>query len=307
MKGKILEQFEKELFSSPPAVRKDRVFYAKKFLDFAGDRSFSEWDRYLVADFIKHLKNEGYSDSTIKNKLVSIVKRVFDAAKAVMEAERQREIERLDPLDPSSALKMVKLISLQGPRWDVKKVLSGGKVEKPTLSLDEAREIILTAKNGSLPASGQAFVCLSSIYGLRREELLRIKPQDLDFKKEKIFIKTCKGGEERWQHLPGEIFPYLSGYSFNESFSPAGLSEMFCKICRTAGVNPPHGSGFHSFRRLVDTLLVNEVGELKTKIFMRWKLSMSSEMTERYYSPSSLIDVDKEVIKKHPLFKIWIE
>ena len=95
MRKDVLKQFESELSQSKPTVRKHRVEWARRFLEYCEDRPLGQWDKELVDGFIAKLKREKYSDGT-RRFAYGVVKRVFDCAKAVHEAERDRLITTVD-------------------------------------------------------------------------------------------------------------------------------------------------------------------------------------------------------------------
>lgn len=303
---RILTQFSSELSRSSELTRRDRVFYARMFLDFASDRSLSEWNKQLVNEFLDSLVKADYAPMTIR-KVYGIVKRVFDAAKAVHEQRRTELISEVDSKRPSAMAEVLKAMALPGPTWDLGK-RGAPRVEsedmvKPTTSLEQITTMIEAVKNDTEPA---AYLGLGSIYGLRREELCRVSAEHLDFNKKTIYVLTCKGGQRRHQLLCDEIIPILQDYDFKRQFTPYMMTALYHKICRHANVEPEPDSGWHIFRRYLDTELVDiaPIGEMSAKIFLRWKLSSSSEMQLRYYT-KDFLEVDKQVIEYHPVVPLW--
>jgi len=251
------------------------------------------------------MRKEGYSPGTVRW-VYAIVKRVFDAAKAVHEAERTKLISKTDPKDPGAVAQLIKAISLPGPNWDLGK-RSAPRVEaedvvKPVASFEELR--MMTTARDELTAQERAYLALSSIYGLRREELVRVRPKHFNFKEKTIYVMTCKGGERRNQLLCNEVMPYLRDYDFQAEYSLFQMSAMYHRICAKSGFRAKDGSGWHSPRRYLDTVLRDLCGELETKIFLRWRISASSEMVERYYSRSPL-EIDEAVLRVHPIVPLW--
>lgn len=308
MRQEILDHFVADLSQSSEHTQRSRAFYAGKFLQFAGDRPFSEWNKTLVNDFLRELEEEGYAPGTIHN-VYSIVKRVFDSAKAVHKAERARLISGTNANNPGAVAEILKAISLPGPSWDVGKraapKVSSGAVVKPAATLEEMQTVIAAAKGGVLTPGETAYLALSSVYGLRREELCRVREEHLNFQKNTIYVLTVKGGEQRHQLLCDEVIPYLKAYRFQEEYSPYNMWAIYQRIWAKAGIRPRDGSGWHSPRRYLDTTLVNVFGELYAHIFLRWKLSSSSRMTERYYSQDPL-QIDEEILTSgHPLVELW--
>jgi len=301
----IVEHFLGELGQSSEHTQKSRLFYCQKFLAFAEGTPPSEWNKTLVMDFDKQLQKEGYSPGT-RRSIYGIVKRVFDSARAVYEAERVKAISEVDPDDPAAVAQLIKVMSLPGPNWNLGK-RSAPRVEaedmvKPAATFGEMQGMI-AARDVLTPAE-KAYLSLGSVYGLRREELCRVRAEHLDFREKTIYVLTCKGGERRKQLLCDEVIPYLEEYGFKEQFSPYQMSAVYLRICAKAGFRPKEGSGWHSIRRYLDTELRDLCGELETKIFLRWRLSSSSEMVERYYSRSPL-EIDEVALSVHPIVPLW--
>lgn len=300
----ILDQFSSELSHSSEHTLKDRVFYAKLFLDFASDQPFSAWNKQLVNDFLENLKKAEYAPGTIR-KVYGIVKRVFDAAKVVHEQERTKLITEVDSNQPSAMADVLKAMALPGPTWDVGKraapKVESEDVHKPASTLEEISAMIAAVRNDTEPA---AYLSLSTILGLRRGELCSVSPEHFDFKKKTLYVLTEKGGEKRNQLLPDEIIPLLKDYGFTRQLNLRMMSSLYQRICYLANITPEPDSGWHSNRRFLDTILKPLVDPLDLKIFLRWKTSSSSEMYERYYSEPAL-DVDRRVLEVHPVVPLW--
>jgi integrase len=316
---KILEVFAGDLSRSSEHTRGDRLFYCRKFLDFAGDRPLSQWDKNLVEAFIEHLRVGGYAPST-RRTLYGIVKRTFDAAKAVHEQEKLNTIRSIDASSPSAGIEMQKVLIEPGPNWNLGK-RSAPKLEglvKPANTYEEIKAMVDMAKAGGLDAAQTAYLALSTVYGLRGRELCQVRKEHIDFAKRTIFVNTVKGGEKRDQFLCGELIPYIKACQFEKPLTPFGVYSLYRLICAKCGIEPKYNSGFHSIRRYLDTALVNLFGELWAHIFLRWALGSSSLMTERYYSESPL-EVDRAILTgelpdfmarvpprtQHPIVKLW--
>lgn len=310
-KKAIIDRFLDELSNSTQHVKDSRGYYARKFLDFAPS-DLSQWNKGLVNDFLKRLKAEGYAPGTCRN-LYGICKRCFDAAKAAHESERTKLISEVNPSDPTAVAEILKAMSMPGPVWDLGKRASP-KVEsrdmvRPSLTLEEIEAMVGAAKRGLLEPPAVAYLALASVYGLRREELIRVRPEHINYDSKVIFVMTAKGGEQRGQLLANEIIPYLKAYDFQANPSLFGMSQMYGRIEYKAGLVHKEGGGLHQFRRYLDTELVDACnqldhvpGELYAHFFLRWKLSGS--MVEHYYSRSPL-ELDARVISVHPVVALW--
>lgn len=310
--GEIAKHFVEELEQSSEHVKRDRLYYCRMFLDFAGDRPFSEWNKGLVKSFQRQL--EGYQPTT-QRKIYGIVKRVFDAAKAVHEAERTRLLSEVNPDDPTAVAEILKAMSLPGPTWDLGKRaaprVQSADMERPSLSEEEIGAMVAAAKQGLLKPQEAAFLALASVYGLRRGELASIRPEHINYQKKTLFVLTEKGGEQREQLLADEIIPYLEEYGFRESPSPFQMSSIYLGIEHRASLEHRYNGGWHRFRRVLDTSLVDACqgigqvpGELYAHFFLRWRLS--SSMVERYYTKSPL-EIDRRVLDVHPVVPLWRE
>lgn len=305
MKEEILQLFLEDLARSSLRVQKSRLYYAQKFLDFAEGVSLGEWNKSLVWKFQEQLEREGYSKGTVRF-ILSIVPRVFAAAQRVHERNRQQLISEVDASDPTAVAQVLKALSMPGPAFDLGKRwlprVADSDMARPRPSLEEVERTIGVAKE--IPEL--AFnLGLASIYGMRREELLEVAREDIDYELGTIFIRRAKGGEQRKWLLAEELIPYLKDYPFPPQ-SPFKLSRLFWKLEWKAGIEHQYGAGWHSYRGLLDKLLVDAFGEVKAHIFLGWKLSSSSEMTLRYYTRGVIpLDVDAEVLAKHPFIGLW--
>jgi len=310
----VIDQFLSELSKSSDHTRQDREFYARTFLQFAEGRPFSEWNKDLVNEFLESLSNapprERYAPGTIR-KIYGIVKRVFDAAKSVHEQERTKLISSVDPDDPSAIARVLQAMALPGPTWDLGK-RSAPRVEredevKPAATFEQLKAMIEATRAG-LDGAANVYLALASVYGLRRGELCSVRREHIDFKAKTLYVMTEKGGDRRQQLLCDEIIPILRDYKFKKEYTPFRMSSLYRSICYAAAIEPAEGEGLHSIRRFLDTELVNIFGEqnrIKVKIFLRWRLSSSSDMSERYYGYPPLT-VDREILTGgHPVVPLW--
>ena len=191
---------------------------------------------------------------------------------------------------------------------------------KPALDPELIKVMIEAAKNGKLDNSLSCFLALSTVYGLRREEMCDLEPGDLDFTANTIFISTAKFGRERYHLIPDEIKPYLERHDFNERYSPLQMSQLFWRIVNGSGLGAlkPQRLGWHSIRRTVKTLLDDSgLSPYSVHSFMRWKgVEREFAMDVRYHAShfvglegTRLIteeaQSDKEVFEHHPLLLYW--
>lgn len=268
----ILSKFEGEQIRSPDVTKRSRVKQARDFLDFV-EQNGLELDREAVERYWNKLERERYSVGTIRNKL-QIVKRLYDIAKVDW------------PL---------------GKRW-MPQIRSFEKVT-PVLEPGEIEQLIKTAKEGKLDRVEVAYLALSTTYGLRRVELSRISPHDIDLRKKQLKVYVAKGGDLRVHLVPNEIKRFLSKDGFGR-YSAWKLSQMWWHIMERSGLGYRPEYGWHSIRRALDTQLLSEgkVPYFDVKQFLRWKLSGEMPMVY-YHKPDE--QVDREVFENHPFIKFW--
>ena len=191
---------------------------------------------------------------------------------------------------------------------------------RPQLSPRIIEMMIAVAKNGKLFADEQCFTALSTIYGLRREELANLRPADVNLKKGAIYIATVKSGRERYHLIPDEICPFLEAHDFNNRYAVATLSQMFKRILIKSGAGElkKHRLGWHTIRRpLLEGLVNNGVNILAARAFLRWKGAAGDlAMPARYYG-NVTVDLgqtepvldeakgDEDVFEKHPFLPFW--
>lgn len=110
------------------------------------------------------------------------------------------------------------------------------------------------------------YLAVSTIFGCRREELLRIKSRDiqqdtmvltspwtisLNIAKQKkpVTIKHI---------IPDSLRPIFEVYTPKEH-TGQGMSNIFKRICKKAGVRVGTGWGWHAIRRTLDTVMIEVV------------------------------------------------
>jgi integrase len=303
----ILGRFEEDLVNSNAQVRSGRMAYARKFLDFAEGRPFTDWDARLVNDFIQYLKDDGYAEGTIRL-WFSIVKRVFDAAKAAHEAERVQMIASVDPKDPTAVAQLLKAISLPAPNWNLGKRAAPkvSQQDTPTMSDADLKVMIYAAHHDGFKPHEKAYLALSSIYGLRRGELASVRAEHINYDQGTIWMDTEKGGDKRNQALCPEIVPVLREYDFSKEYSDFEMSRLWWVIEDKAGLEHRINRNWHSMRRYVVTALRDVWGEdsIQVKLFTRWKLASSPEISDRYYHKDP-IESDRQVLARHPVVELW--
>jgi len=179
--------------------------------------------------------------------------------------------------------------------------------ETPDLSLiqkgltkEDIIKMIYAVKGSNYPAS-KTFMALSTTYGTRCVELLRITENDIDLGRKLILIKTAKSGEPRIHKIPDQILPYL--YGFKPVKNQLTLWQIFHKSFKLAGINT-NGYGYHDIRKCLFTELINNGARYEfAEYFLRWKLG--GRVSFQHYFIPEVDRVAEEIFKYHPFIKEW--
>lgn len=259
--------------------------YARQFLD-----SVDELDKASIDKYIERLHKKKFSPGTV-NFAFRIIRRLF----------------KVNNLDWEYRLGEAPVI---GQRDEYRPQLSSRIIEM----------MVEAAKNGKLFPDEQCFLALSTIYGLRRQEMVSLETKDIDLKAGSIFIGTVKRGRQRYHLIPAEILPFLEEHDFSQRYGLATLTQMFKRILLKSGVQglKTDRLGWHSIRRaLLDGLINNDVNLLATRNFLRWKGAAGDlAMPARYYG-NVIVDIghtepvleeakgDEDIFQKHPFLPLW--
>ena len=190
---------------------------------------------------------------------------------------------------------------------------------KPALDPELIKIMIEAAKSGKLAADECAFLALSTVYGLRRAEMVDLKPED--FASDTVFIATVKMGRQRYHLIPPEIKKYLAAHDFSQRYSLTGMDQVFWRVVNNSGLQQlkEHRLGWHAIRRTVLSVL-HKVGldPFSVHSFLRWKGGGEGDLTmdTRYHATSFIglegtkvvtleAEGDKEIFEKHPLLAMW--
>jgi len=149
----------------------------------------------------------------------------------------------------------------------------------------------------------KAFLATSTIWGLRRSEITRIRPEDIE--DSTIEIHTRKGGLIRKHTIPNEIKPYISDYDWKDEMSLSRATILFDIILYRAGfdLHEYNGYSWHAIRRrCVTSLAERGIPELKIHHFFRWKSGKSMVYTYARFSDK---EVENEIYKNHPFIGLW--
>lgn len=245
---------------------------ARHFEKFIGKRSLDRWALY---DYMDHLRKEGYKESTINFKIYVVVKAYFNILGVDWPLPKRRRL-------------MIQEEDEEG---------------QPAMAPEKVGQLITGARNHiQVTAQELAFLALSTTYGLRRVEMVRARPEDIDLEAERLLKRTAKGGLRRAYLIPPEIKPYLADYSF-EPISEAWASTVFRNLCDKCGIERQPREGWHSIRHSLDTCLMDHLREVVVDRFMGWG-GGEPRMRRRYYSRDDL-EVDQEVFAVHPFLPYW--
>lgn len=282
-KAELLSKYDSNLTGSKN--KNHYLSYAKSFLDYA-----DSLDKENINNYIKKLKRQGRSPGTL-NFAFRVIRRLF-AVNGLEWPFRRGEAPQI------------------GQREEV----------KPALDPEVVKAMVQAAKDNVLDSDEACFLALSTVYGLRREEMYNLTSKDIDFKGDTIFISTVKSGRQRYHLIPPEIKPYLERHDFETRYSDTAMSQMFWRIINKSGLEAFQSErlGWHSIRRTLITLLHQSgVDPFTVHQFMRWKGAQRDMAMDTRYHATHFISLegtkvvameaqsDKDVFKKHPLLKFW--
>ncbi len=292
-KQELLHKVNEELAGSGDHTIRQFCSIIARFYDF----SKGEFTRTQVVNYIKKLEKEGYAAGT-RAMQFRVLKRGFEIAHRIDNSIEWPFYKRAPaelPIDVAE--------------WDVK---------APVIPIEELKVTIEGAKNSKVPPDLSSLVAVSTIYGLRRIEMIELVPEFLDLDKGTLRVVTAKHGRAREHLIPDEIKPYLSAYPFGK-YTEFKLSQVYHEIKKTVGLPSVYGEGFHSVRRALTTALSYIFPEPIVEDFMRWRKPKTMRMVRHYWTPPSSQVVEKIVFGlepfptyggelvygKHPFLDFW--
>lgn len=187
------------------------------------------------------------------------------------------------------------------PKLAMRRV-SDAEVSRPIFTKDEVISLIQNGKRLLTPPQ-LCFLALSTTYGLRRVEMVRLKPSDLSAGT--IYMNTVHEGPKTTQLVPPEIAPYLK---FSQAYKEDSLTHLFHDIMVATGMKATGGFGWHSIRRALATeLILAEASALNVMRFMRWsEKSMRRELGMlALYAKKNQGRIDEQIFKIHPFLPFW--
>ncbi len=278
----LLENYSKRL-GSTGKTRNLYLRYADDFLNYAN----GDLDRETVDKYLLRLKRRKYSDGSI-NLIFRIVRTVFN----------RNDIDW--PFGRGESPQI---------RED--------KIQAPALDPDIIGEMIGKVKQEGEPEE-KAFLAISTTFATRRIEMVELSTEDVNIRDRTIHIATAKHGRERTHMIPEEIVPYLEPYDFDSQRSESELFILWYRLEYLIGLNHTNQVGWHSVRRTINTLLLDNLPEATVMSFMRWKQRTSSHMPYRYSAQrfigregmstkvvGAAKDVDSKVFAVHPFLEYW--
>lgn len=211
-------------------------------------------------------------------------------------------------LSIETMLRPIRLVAqIQGwtfPKLSMKKARDS-EIYRPMLSKEDVAKAILVGREGALVGKELALLALSTIYGLRREEMSLPDAPVVDLEKGTMRVKTVKGGEVVTHLIPDEIRGYLSEY---EAFSYGYTAQLYREIMCRVGIRYGWRYGWHTIRRtLVTELLLSEISSVTVHRFMRWSDgSIKGNFgVMMMYAKKDQARIDSEIFKVHPFLKHW--
>ncbi|KXA93657.1 hypothetical protein AKJ66_01490 [candidate division MSBL1 archaeon SCGC-AAA259E22] len=183
--------------------------------------------------------------------------------------------------------------------------------QKPTLSAGQVEKMVNAVKGNGYDYE-KFFLALSTSYGCRRIELSRVKEKDI--LKDRLLVRTGKGGEVREQYLPKQIRPIVQNFEFKDrDFTVNILSDVFHDIREKAGVEKRDRMGWHSIRRGLVTEFRKKVSQTDGYSdadlfkFVRWKPNSRVEEMLSIYDNADPVEADREMFEIHPSIHYWEE
>lgn len=282
MNNELLAAYKKNLGDRHYAAH--YLSTARKFLEYAEDRPM---DKDVVRDYMEKLKGKGRSSST-QVFVFGVIRRLY---------------------------------RVSGLEWEWRfgegPVVDEEDVNAPAMDPEDVRAMIAAAREGKLSQVQTAFLAVSTIYGLRRTEIVGLGLEEVDIKEGVLYVRTAKKGRNRLHGIPEAIVWALEGHDWSETVSVQQASVMFKYIEHAVGWDLMLGVGWHAIRRTLDTLLLHELPEAVVSDFMRWK-KQGASMAQRYHATKfvshgeerrirskQVQETDNMVFEAHPFIKDW--
>lgn len=217
-----------------------------------------------------------------------------------------------------------RLFIVNGLIWPLKRaeapVVAENDVYAPALDQEVISMMIrsVRTRDDEQTVKHRAFMALSTIYWMRRQELQSLRPEHLDLENHTIYVTTAKHGRQRYHAIPDEIMQPLEDWGFSSPVSLPGLSLMFKDIMQRACGTGIEEVSWHAIRRTGIALAFRAgLDEATITNFARWKRS-GTNMALRY-GTSRMVglngthvamggedkEVDEQVFAVHPFLEYW--
>ena len=259
-KEEMVEEYAKRLSSKG----KNRNLYLRMIGEFAnfaeGNFERDTVERFLVAEREKH----HYSDNSLRM-LFGLLSTFFKRNKLEWPFNRG-----------------------EGP------IVREDSINAPALDPRTVKRMIEAVRE-SQDRRACAFLALSTTYGLRRQEIMNLKPGDINLKDSTLYIATLKHGRERTHLIPFQLHYALGRYDFSEEISDFTMGRLWISIEDMVQMKYFKRMGWHAVRRTLNTLLLRDFKEATVHSFLRWKQATSRDMTMRY-SRTRFVGEEEEVV-----------
>ena len=273
-----------------------------------------------IAEFEEYMKQKRYSPSTIKSYLSSI-RQFFQYYGGpqikVTNGDISEYISHLIEKGYSSSFQnqIVSGIKLFFSRIHNQEIISG-LIERPrrehrlpnVLSKAEIQRILAAPRN----LKHRSMLSLIYACGLRRSELLNLKPGDIDSNRNLVIIRQAKGNKDRVVPLPGKILSSLreyylayrpstwlfEGQSKNSQYSATSLAKVLKNAASKAGVNKEvslhwlrHSYATHLLEQGTDLRIIQELLGHKSSKTTEIYTHVSTQSLQQIKSPIEDIDI----------------
>lgn len=161
------------------------------------------------------------------------------------------------------------------------------------------------------------YIAVATTWGVRREELCRIRKRDYD--EEAILIRTAHRGRRVKHLIPEVLRPYFQAYRATEH-TPNAMTKLFSRACGKAGVDREKGVSVHSIRRTLRTVVEWQLAAKRLPLslyadYTGWAKTTKgtvyggAAMLGVYSHPEVMSSdpyyVDRLIYPIHPFLKLW--
>lgn len=251
-----------------PSTIKSYVNHVETFLKHTGDTPLNELTNHDVVSYVySHIVGKGYSFAH-QNQAVSALKLFFGEV-----GESKIEIDKIRRPRPEHRLPNV-------------------------LSKEEVKRIVTAPQN----MKHRAMLSLIYACGLRRSELIALKPSSIDSKRNLLIVRQAKGNRDRIIPLSDKTIGMLRDYyrmyrprvwlfegqPAGEQYSEASLQKVLKQAVLRAGVRRP--VTLHWLRHSYATHLLESGTDLR---YIQELLGHKSSKTTEIYTHVSVQSIQK--------------